>query len=151
VEQHGRFKVGLFEYLRHARLRHVVSAPIVYGMIFPLLVMDLVITIHQFSCFPLYGIPRVRRSDYFAFDRDSLAYLNLLERFNCSYCSYANGLAAYVKQIIGLTEQYWCPIKHVRRILGAHSRYKWFVEFGDAEEYRKELERLRRDLGLAKE
>jgi hypothetical protein len=41
------------------------------------------------------------------------------------------------------TEQYWCPIKHARRVLGAHDRYPDFFEFGDAESFRQGLERLR--------
>jgi hypothetical protein len=42
------------------------------------------------------------------------------------------------------TEQYWCPIKHARRLKGAHARYPRFFDFGDAEAYRQGLERLRR-------
>ena len=30
-----------------------------------------------------------------AFDRGGLKYLNLLERLNCAYCSYGNGVLAY--------------------------------------------------------
>jgi hypothetical protein len=54
------------------------------------------------------------------FDRYHLAYLNVLEKLNCAY---ANGLIAYVREIAGRTEQYWCPIKHARRVIGAHSHY----------------------------
>jgi hypothetical protein len=36
----------------------------------------------------------VPSADYIVFDRGQLAYLNLLERFNCFYCSDANGLIA---------------------------------------------------------
>lgn len=87
------------------------------------------------------------RGDYFVYDRDLLAYLNIIEKLNCTYCSYANGLAAYVKEIVGRTEQYWCPIKHACRILHAHPHYRDFVDFGDAEAYRRELEGLRLKLG----
>ena len=100
---------------------------------------------YQWLCFPLYRIPRVRRRDYFIFDRNSLAYLNIIEKVNCTYCAYASGLTRYVMEIAGRTEQYWCPIKHARRVLEAHSRYEHFVDFGDAEAYRAELDTLRRD------
>jgi hypothetical protein len=78
------------------------------------------------------------------FDRGDLPYLNAMEKFNCFYCSYANGLAGYFREVAARTEQYWCPIKHARRIRNAHQRYPRFFEYGDAESYRKGLERLRR-------
>ena len=72
-----------------------------------------------------------------------LAYLNAIEKINCAYCSYANGLLAYVREVASRTEEYWCPIKHARRVLGVHPRYGSFVDYGDADAYRHELERLR--------
>ena len=94
VEQQRRFKAGLLAYVFGAELRHVASAPIIYALVFPLLLLDLSVTLYQFICFPLYRIPRVKRRDHFYFDRTHLAYLNLLEKFNCAYCSYGNGLAS---------------------------------------------------------
>jgi len=143
VEQQRRFKAGLLGYLLGAELRHVVSAPVIYALAFPLLLLDLSVTLYQFVCFPLYRIPHVRRSDHFVFDRTHLAYLNLLEKFNCAYCSYGNGLASYMREIVGRTEQYWCPIKHARRVMQAHPHYGGFADFGDAEGYRRELAALR--------
>lgn len=143
--QHLRLKTGVLRYLAQARLRNLISAPFIYAVSLPLLLVDLAVTAYQWLCFPLYGIPRVRRRDYFIFDRNSLAYLNIIEKFNCAYCAYATGLANYLKEIVGRTEQYWCPIKHARRVLDAHSRYERFVDFGDAEAYRAELEAIRRD------
>ena len=146
LEQQRRFKMGLFKYLRQAKFRNVISAPIIYSMLFPMLLLDLFVTIYQYTCFPLYGIPRVRRRDYFVFDRAYLGYLNIIEKINCGYCSYGNGLMSYVKEIVGRTEQYWCPIKHARRVLQAHPYYDGFVDYGDAETYREELDRLRAEL-----
>lgn len=146
LEQQRRFKMGLFKYLRQAKLRNVISAPIIYSMLFPMLLLDLFVTIYQYTCFPLYGIPRVRRRDYFVFDRAYLGYLNIIEKINCAYCSYGNGLMSYVKEIVGRTEQYWCPIKHARRLMQSHPYYDGFVDYGDAETYREELDRLRAEL-----
>ena len=87
---------------------------------------------YQAVCFPVYGIPKVARKDYLIFDRRYLAYLNGLEKFNCAYCSYANGLIGYVREIASRTEAYWCPIKHARRVVNAHPRYSSFADFGDA-------------------
>ncbi len=146
LEQHRRFKMGLLKYLRDAELRNVVTAPVIYFVFFPMLLLDLIVTAYQYICFPLYGIPRVRLRDYLVFDRAHLAYLNLIEKFNCAYRSYGNGLAAYFKEVVGRTEQYWCPIKHARRVLQAHPYYGGFVDYGDAETYRRDLQSLRANL-----
>jgi hypothetical protein len=151
LEQQRRFKMGLFKYLRRAKLRHVVTAPIIYSVLFPMLLMDLFVTVYQYICFPLYGIPRVRRKDYFVYDRAYLGYLNIIEKINCGYCSYGNGLISYIREIVGRTEQYWCPIKHARRVLHAHPYYDGFVDYGDAEIYRQELKRLRAELATLDE
>jgi hypothetical protein len=144
-QRHKTLKTGLLRYLAQARLRNLVSAPVIYAMIFPLLLLDLCVTLYQLTCFPLYRIPMVRRRDYLVFDHHKLAYLNAIEKLNCAYCSYGNGLLSYIKEIVARTEQYWCPIKHAQRVLQAHSRYSRFVDFGDAEAYRRELEKLRCD------
>ena len=148
LEQQRRFKMGLLQYLLQARLRNLATAPAILAVFFPLLLLDLVVTAYAFLCFPLYGIAPVRRRDYLVFDRAHLAYLNVIEKINCGYCSYANGLAAYVKEVAGRTEQYWCPIKHARRMLQAHPYYGGFVDYGDAEGYRRELQALRAKLAL---
>ena len=144
-QRHKAFKTGLLRYLAQARLRNLVSAPVIYAMIFPLLLLDLCVTLYQFTCFPLYRIPKVRRRDYLVFDHHRLAYLNAIEKLNCAYCSYGNGLLSYIKEIVARTEQYWCPIKHAQRVLQAHSRYSRFIDYGDAEAYRREQEKLRCD------
>ena len=144
VQQRQRlYRVGLLRYLRGARWLVVLTAPVIYSGFVVFAAMDLFVTLYQALCFPVYGIPRVRRRDYMVFDRGDLPYLNAIERFNCFYCSYGNGVAAYLREVAARTEQYWCPIKHARRVLGAHDRYPDFFEFGDAESFRKGLERLR--------
>ena len=144
LAQQKKFRQSLARYILGAKFKHLVTAPFIYAVFFPMLLVDLFATLYQTVCFPVYGIPRVRRRDYMLHDRNSLGYLNLLEKFNCFYCSYADGLTAYLREIIGRTEQYWCPIKHARRIKAAHDRYPRFFEYGDAESYAKGLERLRK-------
>lgn len=144
LRQQRLYKVGLFRYLRRARVLVALTSPVIYLGWIPFLLMDLFVTVYQAVCFPVYRIPRVRRADYLVFDRADLAYLNLLERFNCFYCSYGNGVAAYTREVAARTEQYWCPIKHARRIRQAHERYPLFFDYGDAEAYRAGLGRLRR-------
>ncbi len=143
--QQRRYKVGLGRYLVRARPLVVLTAPVIYAGWLPFLLMDAFVTLYQRVCFPVYGIPRVKRVDYLVFDRGGLPYLNLLERFNCFYCSYGNGVAAYTREVAARTEQYWCPIKHARRLADVHSRYPRFTEHGDGEHYRARLASLRRD------
>ncbi|MCB1631881.1 MAG: hypothetical protein KDI23_08615 [Pseudomonadales bacterium] len=127
-----------------ARPLVLLTAPMIYLGWLPFIVLDLFVTLCQAVCFPVWRIPKVKRSDYLFFDRADLPCLNAIERFNCFYCSYANGIAAYAREVAARTEQYWCPIKHARRIVAAHDRYPLFFEHGDAEAYRQGLERLRR-------
>ncbi len=143
IARHRLLKAQLLRYILGARPAMILTAPAIYGLIIPLVLLDLFVAVYQAACFPVYGIPRVRRRDYLAFDRGQLAYLNGLEKLNCEYCAYANGLLAYVREVASRTEEYWCPIKHARRVLGVHPRYGSFVDYGDAEAYRHDLERLR--------
>jgi hypothetical protein len=123
-----------------------ITAPVIYAPLLAFVLVDGLVTTYQAICFPIYGIPRVHRRDYLIFDRYQLAYLNAIERINCLYCSYANGLLAYVREIASRTEQYWCPIKHARRVIAAHEHYARFVDYGDAENYHRELAQLRQQL-----
>jgi len=145
LAQQKKFRASLLKYILFARPLHVLTAPIIYAVAIPLVLLDLMATLYQAVCFPLYGIPKVKRSDYLVFDRHHLAYLNLLEKLNCFYCSYANGLIPYFAEIVGRTEQYWCPIKHAERLRAPHSRYKLFSEYGDAEGFRRDVEKIRKN------
>jgi len=143
LRQQRYYKTGLFRFIVRSRLLVVLTAPVIYAGWIPFLLMDLFVTLYQAICFPIYKIPKVRRSDYLVFDREMLPYLNLVEKFNCFYCSYGNGVAAYTREVAARTEQYWCPIKHARRLKAAHEFYPHFHDYGDAEAYRQGLDRLR--------
>jgi len=147
---HKRKRIGVWRYLRQARLRHIVSAPIIYSIFFPFLALDIAVTLYQHICFRLYGIPLVRRSDHVVIDRHHLAYLNAIEKFNCMYCGYGNGVAEYVREVSARTEQYWCPIKHARRTRDPHHRTDRFLDYGDADAWQEKLETLRKDWSTIK-
>jgi hypothetical protein len=149
-QAHRRLKTGFFRWLVAYRPQNLITGPIIYGMIFPLLVLDLFVSFYQLTCFPIYQIAKVRRADYIVFDRQHLAYLNFIEKFHCTYCAYGTGLVAYIGEIIARTEQYFCPIKHARKALGTHSRYAHFLDFGDAADYEARLEEFRVALGRKK-
>lgn len=143
AELQRRSSVGVFRYILAAQPLKWITAPIIYAGFVPMLLLDLFLLVFQAVCFPVYHIPKAKRSDYLVLDRVDLPYLNAVEKLNCFYCGYANGLASYFREIAARTEQCWCPIKHARRIKTAHDRYPTFFEYGDAESYRVGLERLR--------
>ncbi len=140
---HRRLKQGIPAYLRESNPLHLLVAPVIYSLIVPIAVLDAWISLYQAICFPVFGIARVRRDAYIVFDRQHLAYLNLIEKMNCGYCGYANGVLAYVREIAGRTEQYWCPIRHAKRLRAPHSHYREFVDYGDASGYQRRLLPLR--------
>jgi hypothetical protein len=143
---HKRLKQSVPRFLRESSPMNLLTGPVVYSMIVPIALIDVWISLYQAICFRAYGIARVRRSRYIVLDRQQLAYLNAIEKLNCAYCGYANGVFAYVREIAGRTEQYWCPIRHARRIRAPHLQYRHFVDYGDADGYRLRLLPLRSEL-----
>lgn len=142
--RHRAFRVRLSSFLARTRPMVVITAPAIYAVIVPLVLLDLCVTLYQRLCFPVYGIDRVRRADFIRIDRHHLAYLNALQKLNCVYCGYANGLIGYVQEVAGRTEAYWCPIKHAARVGAQHAYYAQFVDYGDAEGFAPGLTEMRR-------
>lgn len=141
-----RLKTGIIKFILRSQPRNLISAPFIYSVMFPVVLLDAWVSIYQQICFPLYRIPRVPRSQYIIIDRHRLPYLNVIEKFNCIYCGYCGGVFAYVREVAARTEQYWCPVKHARRVLDPHRRYAQFADFGQAEQYHQTARRLRKDL-----
>ncbi len=131
-------------YIRDSQFMILLTSPVIWACLMPVALLDLVLTVYQVTCFPVYGIPRVRRGEYVILDRRHLAYLNWMEKLNCEYCSYANGVLAYATEVAARTEQYWCPIKHALRMKSMHNRYRFFFDYGDADHYRQQIEKVRR-------
>ena len=141
---HREMRVRLLTFLRRTRPLTVITAPVIYSVIVPFLLLDLFVTLYQAVCFPVYGIDRVRRADFIRVDRHHLAYLNAVQKLNCVYCGYCNGLIGYVQEVSGRTEAYWCPIKHAARVGAHHAYYAQFVDYGDAEGFEAGLQASRR-------
>lgn len=136
-------RIGLWSYLRKAPIAHLLSSPIIYSLVVPLLILDISMSLYQHICFRIYAIPLVNRSKYIIIDRHRLPYLNAIESLNCAYCSYGNGLISYTREIIARTEQYWCPIKHAQRRIDPHERTLMFVDYGDLKSWRKNFKKIR--------
>lgn len=134
------FRVRLTDFLRQTRPLVVLTAPLIYSLIIPFVALDVMVTLYQRLCFPIYRIAPVRRADFIRIDRHHLQYLNALQKLNCVYCGYGNGVIAYVQEVAGRTEAYWCPIKHAARVGATHAYYAQFVDYGDAQGFQAGLQ-----------
>lgn len=141
-----QLKTNVIPWLLNSKTKNLLTIPFIYPLIVPFVFLDICVSIYQVICFRLYGIGAVKRTKYFVFDRHLLPYLNVIEKFNCFYCSYANGVIAYVREVASKTEQYWCPIKHNAKIHHPHARYVNFTEYGKGDDYRAKEKKLRTSL-----
>jgi len=119
-------------------IRHLLSVPFIWMMIIPIIILDIFLEIYHTICFPLYGIPYVKRKNFIRIDRHRLRYLNAIDKVDCAYCGYANGVFGYASTIAGKTEKYWCGIKHDKYkgfVEPAH--HKEFTEYGNEEQFRE--------------
>ncbi len=153
VIKEGRSRiVSSIAFISSFSIPAMLVLPFIWSMIIPAVILDISATIYQTVCFPVYKIPKVKRSDYVIMDRYNLFYLDRFEKINCWYCEYFNGVIAYVREMAARTEQFWCPIKHAQALKEKHSRYDTFFDFGDYLKYREELETRRSDfIGLKEE
>jgi len=123
------------------RTRQVLSGPFIYMMIIPIVIMDIFLETYHRICFPLYGIPVVRRRDYVKIDRVKLSFLKWNQKINCLYCGYANGLLNYGAKIAGETERYWCGMQHKKEANFVEQPHQHdFLPYGDEEKYREFME-----------
>jgi hypothetical protein len=105
-------QLGLWALVKRSRPINLITGPMIYSVILPLLVLDAFVSLYQCLCFPIYKVKPFRRSAFIVFDRQELKYLDWISKFHCTYCAYAVGLMAFVSAVIGATEAYFCPIKH---------------------------------------
>jgi hypothetical protein len=135
---------NLLAWFREVPLLHFLTAPLIYGMVIPAILLDVLIFIYQQVVFRVFKFKLIKRSDYIVFDRHYLGYLNPVEKLNCVYCSYMNGLMQYVSAIASRTEFYFCPIKHAKKVAYDHDYYKDYLVYGDEDDYQKKLKELRK-------
>lgn len=133
------FKIPVWKYVLPKNIRHLLSLPFIYTMVVPIILLDLFITLYQTVAFPLYRIPKVSRREFIVYDRQFLDYLNWIQKINCRYCTYANGLFAYAVEIAGRTERYWCPIKAAHKPKFHHGWYRDFADYGSPEEWNEKF------------
>jgi hypothetical protein len=138
-ERNKKFKIPVWKYVIPTHIRHVLSLPFIYVMIVPAVILDIFVTIYNWTAIPLYRIPRVKRSEYIVYDRQFLSYLNVVQKINCVYCTYVNGLFAYASEIGARTERYWCPIKAAHKPKAHHGWYSDFADYGSPQEWEEKF------------
>ncbi|MFN7160989.1 MAG: hypothetical protein ACK4NC_05300 [Candidatus Gracilibacteria bacterium] len=120
--------------------KHIASIPFIYAPFFIMVPMDLIMELYHRVAFPLYGLPLIDRSKYIKIDRQKLSYLTGLEKLNCMYCGYANGLFPYGAAICAATEAYWCGIQHEKDPTFMQPKHhENFVPFGDEKTFHEKF------------
>ena len=128
-------------YTKHRFLKHIPLLPFIYGAVVLLVLLDLWIEVYHRVSFPIYGKPYIKRGKYIKIDRHKLRYLNPMQKINCAYCGYANGLIRYLTKIIAETEDYWCGIQHKKSDgFLAPPHHENFIRFRDESAYHSVFE-----------
>lgn len=135
---------NLLAWFRDIPLLHLLTSPLIYAMVIPAILFDVILFLYQQIIFRIYKFEFVKRSDYVIFDRQYLGYLNCFEKLNCMYCSYFNGLMHYASAIASRTELYFCPIKHAKKVAYQHDYYDEFFRYGEEDAYQEKLEEIRK-------
>ncbi|MFA5831409.1 MAG: hypothetical protein WC878_06265 [Candidatus Paceibacterota bacterium] len=137
-------KIGSWALIKKAGIWKIAASLALYAGVFAVVLLDLFVTVYQHTCFRVYKISIVARNRYFTFDASHFAELNLAQRINYALGSYCTGVIARTREVFSLTEKYWCPIKHAKKVLGYHDKYDEFAEFGNPEEFYKKYMEARR-------
>ncbi|MFH1649940.1 MAG: hypothetical protein ABIA93_05300 [Candidatus Woesearchaeota archaeon] len=123
---------------KERRFKHFISIPIIYSVFIAIVILDIWTEIYHRICFPLYGLPYVKRRNYILIDRHKLKYLSFGRKIACIYCGYANGVAHYLTEIAGQTEKYWCGIMHHKKKgFIAPEHHASFLRYNDKKQFEK--------------
>ena len=128
-------QIGLIALVKRSRPINLITGPVIYSMIFPIVLLDICISFYQWSCFPIYGIQKFSRGDFIIFDRQELRHLDWISKLHCTYCAYGVGVLAFVSQVIDATEAYFCPIKHRTKNIYKNKKHIEFLAFEQPENF----------------
>lgn len=107
-------------------LVNILAGLSIYSMIFPILFLDISLSIYQQVYFSLLSIPKLKRDKYVIVERWKLPKLNLWQRINCIYCDYANGVVSWGRDVIAQSEIYSCAIKNSTSLMGQEHIEKYY-------------------------
>ena len=141
-------QLGLLALIKRSRPINLITGPIIYSMILPIVLLDICVSFYQWTCFPIYGIEKFSRHDFIIFDRQELKYLDWISKFHCTYCAYGVGVVSYVSEIIKATESYFCPIKHKeKKLLESHRHWQALAyDQGPDFDFEAYLEKVRKQM-----
>jgi len=147
IHKKANNQLGIIALIKRSKPINLITGPIIYAMIFPILLLDLFVWFYQLTCFPVYKLAKFDRSDFIIFDRQELKYLDWASKFHCTYCAYAVGVINLVGAIIGATESYFCPIKHKSKLHSTIKR-KQYIDFNNSDDFdfEEKLEKIRRKI-----
>jgi len=145
LEKQRKNMKSLWQWFREIPLSHLLSSPLIYAMIIPAFFLDVMLFLYVKVVGKVFKFDFPKRNMYIVFDRQYLGYLNIMEKLNCMYCSYFNGLMAYASAIASRTEYYFCPIKHAKKIAYDHKYYNRYFSYGDEDRYQEKLKKLRKE------
>ncbi|WP_122893737.1 hypothetical protein [Arcobacter peruensis] len=131
------------KFFARTKISYLITMPFIAMMIIPAIIADIFASIYQAINFPVYKIPKVKRSKYIIIDRHHLSHLNFMEKVFCVFCGYVNGVIQYCAEIGSRTEEFWCPIKHKKKTGFKHARYDNYIEYEDTEEYHQKRKNIR--------
>ena len=142
-------EIGILALIKRSRPLNLLTGPIIYSMVFPIALLDACVSFYQWSCFPIYGIPKLSRSQFIIFDRQELKYLDWVSKFHCTYCAYGVGVVGFAYEIIAATEAYFCPVKHqVKKQNKNHRHWKQLAfEQDENFDFNAQLNDMRDDMG----
>lgn len=138
-------EINVFSYrfLSRVRVGYLITLPSILLMVVPAFILDVAASFYQAVNLRAYKIPLVDRKTFIFVDRHALRQLNFMEKFFCVYCGYFNGVMQYVSEIAVRTEEFWCPIKHSKRVGSEHRRYANYLEQGDLNDYHAKRKMIR--------
>lgn len=97
----------------------------IYSMIIPVFILDVWVTFYQWVYFTTMGIPKIQKNTFVVMERWDLSKLTFMQKINCVYCEYVNGILAFAKAVGNQTEVYSCAIRHNHALKG-HEYEKQF-------------------------
>lgn len=75
------------------------------------------VLLYQWLVCPLLGIKHVRWKDYVIIDRHRIKALSRIDRLNCKFCGYANGLCGMMNQEYDNLAEYREKIGFIRHVM----------------------------------
>lgn len=72
--------------------------------------LTIVVLLYQWTLRPLFGLERVHWANHVRLDRHRIAGLSPIDKFNCEFCGYANGLCTMLNKELDHLSRHSAPI-----------------------------------------